>query len=801
MQFQDTGPSCHSVHPSKSGKWDLDRIHRFVKPLLKPVRILQFLVVLLIFAFVTYMTALGSESVSSVTCILLIILSGAFVLVLAIDIISQLSGGELQSIPMFLFSFLGVILFGIAGILLIPVFSATELWYILTILCLCLLLSILFLIDVLTVVVFWKRSCDFCKELYCANRVEVLYQKPVICYPTCDEITKHDLTTSVSSLKVASGDEEVDHSRRKVGYGRRREYVDRQTSAPKVAIVEVADIQTEPSDTRNIQSQTHREIKEIPVQTVSKCELCNRQIPIFSTPKDPMVGTVPQTPCATCPALMQLIRGAPCCPGCRCVTGIIQVPQQTQQQQTQRQKSSKDQKPVKDAKHWQQPVDEKSYEIVTSEQDDAMKGRTGTITKLTLASYCVTPSQMTDTSCQTTVSKDSKATKKAETVVKITEPAVKITEREKKDKKLTEVQIPEKEKKENDSKKLKPVLKESKAESSKKETKAAKVAETEVKITECVRTPAERPTDSVKCVTQEKPVDTVSQETAKESIDGEEKLSMTPTETKQLISPPRLVAEMIDRLQEIEGNKQDLSTASEISRKGTDKTESKVGTSEKKSEVGTSRIVGFAKGPDEIFSDDSRMKSLDSQNDSSNITMDSKLSSYISRESSEAYGYSDKDVLKPVKSGNETEKVERSSDSIVIPKPHMGTQTKPGEAPNPNRQKRTYIFQKKNKVEPAEVTHTETDVQTLSYEAQSEKLFAEKSPALQAVNVCPSCRRLQVLYKDGSEKRLKCAGCKNFIRPKRSYELQDNAGIRNKINGCPNCGKVQEQLVAPILSN
>lgn len=53
----------------------------------------------------------------------------------------------------FVLSILGVVFFGVAGILLIPVYIAIELWYIVTTLCLCLLAFILFLIDVIVILV------------------------------------------------------------------------------------------------------------------------------------------------------------------------------------------------------------------------------------------------------------------------------------------------------------------------------------------------------------------------------------------------------------------------------------------------------------------------------------------------------------------------------------------------------------------------------------------------------------------------------------------------------------------------
>ncbi|CAK9802134.1 hypothetical protein ANTPLA_LOCUS3093 [Anthophora plagiata] len=173
--------------------------------------------------------------------------------------------------------------------------------------------------------------------------------------------------TSVSSVKVPSGDEGgiPDHSHRKIGYGHRRQYVDCPTSARKLAFVDVANVQTEHRAMCNIQCQTKQDVKECPVQTVSRCELCNRQMQFFSS-TSPMV-TDQQAPCTPCPALLQILRGTPCCPGCRCVTGIIQVPQQSQQQQTQRHEKSKRDKEA-NKEQTVHGTDKKSYEMLTSEK-------------------------------------------------------------------------------------------------------------------------------------------------------------------------------------------------------------------------------------------------------------------------------------------------------------------------------------------------------------------------------------------------------------------------------------------------
>ncbi|XP_046143609.1 uncharacterized protein LOC123988285 [Osmia bicornis bicornis] len=208
-----------------------------------------------------------------------------------------------------------------------------------------------------------------------------------------------------------------------------------------------------------------------------------------------------------------------------------------------------------------------------------------------------------------------------------------------------------------------------------------------------------------------------------------DKISISLPETKQLISPPRLVAEMIDRLQEIEGNKQDTPTAmpaaSEIIPKASilnsTKSESDGKVKNVTIEPNSTRGVAFDRSADQNRK--SNIKSEDSALESSNLTMDSSKilsSTKVSRDSSASYGYSDNQLLKPHNDKPKLNKVEQSSDSIIIPNPQMGTQTTDAEiASSSSRYKRTYVFPKKNKVEPAEVTYTDIDVQT-GYEAQSE---------------------------------------------------------------------------------
>ncbi|XP_076680424.1 uncharacterized protein LOC143375323 isoform X2 [Andrena cerasifolii] len=114
---------------------------------------------------------------------------------------------------------------------------------------------------------------------------------------------------------------------------------------------------------------------------------------------------------------------------------------------------------------------------------------------------------------------------------------------------------------------------------------------------------------------------------------------------------------------------------------------------------------------------------------------------------------------------------------------------------------------------------------SVSYKPESERLFTGEKEVVsvddKAVNICPACKRIQgsptsspfryysvhkdkrgKLYceycatancikvlrgSDGSEqKRLKCAGCGNFLRIRTS---QDES-FRNKSDNCPNCSQV-----------
>ncbi|EZA62655.1 hypothetical protein X777_07470 [Ooceraea biroi] len=74
--------------------------------------------------------------------------------------------------------------------------------------------------------------------------------------------------------------------------------------------------------------------KETPIQTLSKCEFCERQMQPFASP----IGGAPPVQCLQhspqwTPAIVQFVRGGvsiPCCPGCKCMTRGTQQHQSQQ---------------------------------------------------------------------------------------------------------------------------------------------------------------------------------------------------------------------------------------------------------------------------------------------------------------------------------------------------------------------------------------------------------------------------------------------------------------------------------------
>jgi hypothetical protein len=69
-----------------------------------------------------------------------------------------------------------------------------------------------------------------------------------------EQVMKLDRMTSVSDVKLHGGGM-ADHSYRKVGNPRRRQYVDCPTCVPSLYNIEVAQIQTDPRKTSVVESQ------------------------------------------------------------------------------------------------------------------------------------------------------------------------------------------------------------------------------------------------------------------------------------------------------------------------------------------------------------------------------------------------------------------------------------------------------------------------------------------------------------------------------------------------------------------
>ncbi|CAL1678692.1 unnamed protein product [Lasius platythorax] len=288
------------------------------------------------------MIAMDLTPISSLACIILIVLSGVYVFVLAVELISHFAGGALHIIPMCAFSLFGLAFFGTAGILLIC-YDYTQLVVQLATVILCLLAALFFLLDIAIVFVFWKRKCSACKRC-CTEGAEYLLRKDEEPHPSDAKIMKHDVTTSLSDVRVPIELKSVvtpDHGYRKVEYPRRREYVDCPTCVPSLCNLSIAQIQTEPCETSVMESQTPSAVvKETPMQTFSKCEFCHQFMQTAALPvTEEAIREYSQNLSQWFyPAIVQFVRGGvgmPCCRGCKCATGTAPQPQPQPQSQRQ----------------------------------------------------------------------------------------------------------------------------------------------------------------------------------------------------------------------------------------------------------------------------------------------------------------------------------------------------------------------------------------------------------------------------------------------------------------------------------
>ncbi|KYM96562.1 hypothetical protein ALC62_12776 [Cyphomyrmex costatus] len=325
------------------------KISRCVSTMIKPLRIFQLFAVLLLFTVTIYMIVMDPMPINAFVCILLIVLSGVYIFVLAIELISHYAGSALHIIPMAVFSLLGLLLFTIAGLSLI--FKAYTQLIVIIAITLCLLAALFFLIDITMVLAFWKRKCSICRQC-CSNMTELVPHK--VKEPSVlGTQMRRDVTTSLSDIRVPcdlQGVATPDHSYRKVEYARRREYVDSPTCVPSLCNLDVAQIQTESRKMSVVESQTPRAVtKETPMQTLSKCEFCSQHIQLPLTLPITERAGAPSTYCFqhpqwSYPAVMHFVRGGvsmPCCPGCKCGAGTAQIQQQSQQLKQQRRSLSK----------------------------------------------------------------------------------------------------------------------------------------------------------------------------------------------------------------------------------------------------------------------------------------------------------------------------------------------------------------------------------------------------------------------------------------------------------------------------
>ncbi|XP_076234060.1 uncharacterized protein LOC143178991 [Calliopsis andreniformis] len=412
---------------------------------------------------------------------------------------------------------------------------------------------------------------------------------------------------------------------------------------------------------------------------------------------------------------------------------------------------------------------------------------TGTITKLTVASYCVTPSRKAHTSSQTVNNDDAKVTKKP--VESMESKASKVSIMKKKE---TEVQnqkktlLPEKEK----TKIIHDVKKEPLISVLKKPLEVP----VEKKIDPTKKQLSEK-RKSVQIITEKESVIT-----PKESPTSNLKKALRVSESK-IISPPQQVAEIISRLQEIEGQKTDGVTAIKQIQENVDKNAKTPSI-----EDGYDSITGIVTDSELILDDSTAAYRLEQPlGERSNIVKESpeKVDDLeVSKKGAKKSVSNDKEKVSDSKNMDDT-KMERSLETSLVPQPQMGTQTAA-------RNKKTHILRKNNKVEPIEVTHINTGAQTGKTETQDEVDAPTNKPQSEpgsgedkTVNTCPSCQKqqvppvlsplryynvhkdkrgrlycdfcatvncIQVLYKNEEQKCLRCAGCGNFLRPRISMD-------------------------------
>ncbi|XP_011310329.1 uncharacterized protein [Fopius arisanus] len=295
---------------------------------------------------------------TDVACILLICLTSSHLFFQALDIMNQFFGDSVPESPMYIFSLTGMILFAIAGISLIYyVTSLMAFWAILMTMILCFVISILYAMEVIAVLLYWKKKYSSWKKCHPLT-IEATSVEPITrtlftkaCdFPSSDvNICKCEITTSVSGqgLVDPSMDTSGQHETRKISFARRRQYVDSPCSVPALSIQTVGQVQTDNGMTSSGEAQTIRaETKEKIMQTSSPCQSLvtpDRESHLISQPFLTSGHCLPpqvpqpailcpqyQMPCSgVCPPVV-IVRGAlsgSCCGSCNCSDHPDQNPQ------------------------------------------------------------------------------------------------------------------------------------------------------------------------------------------------------------------------------------------------------------------------------------------------------------------------------------------------------------------------------------------------------------------------------------------------------------------------------------------
>ncbi|XP_044008899.1 myb-like protein X isoform X2 [Aphidius gifuensis] len=268
------------------------------------------------------MIALDKKPLKEFSLIMLITLTAFFLIFVTFDIFWQLTGRQMHDSPIFLVSFMGMIFFGVAGILLAAWCSShvLDFWAIPCTLGLCFINSILCFVEVLQLFAFWKQRMSSCYPLSSRGPpTETLFSKAGHFAYSNNQIDTCEMATSVSGGVCI--DPKIDlvvaeHGARKINLCKRRQYLDKHVSVPEFAIVTTTQVQTESGATSPAEAQTTRtEYKESLIQTPDESHLTTS----CRSPLSTQATSFPGHCTSVCPASVVILRsGNTCCGSCNC---------------------------------------------------------------------------------------------------------------------------------------------------------------------------------------------------------------------------------------------------------------------------------------------------------------------------------------------------------------------------------------------------------------------------------------------------------------------------------------------------